>query len=95
MRIDRGDWTTASRRIRKDRFSTPSDKSDGSFFTKPEGFRVLKDVPARRIGCIKAGWPASLMEHRGGLGLQSMACFFSNPLLPPFKVLSESALPLP
>jgi hypothetical protein len=47
--------------MQKYRFSDPSDKSDGSLFTKPEGFRVSKDVPA------------SLMEHRGGLGLQSMA----------------------
>jgi len=55
--------------MRKNRFSTPSDKSDGSLFTKPEGFRIFKDVPA------------SLMEHRGGLGLQSMACFLSNLLV--------------
>ena len=53
-----------TKKVWKNRFSAPSDKSDGWIFTKPEGFRVVKDVPA------------SLMEHRGGLGLQSMACLF-------------------
>ena len=59
--------------MRKNRISKPSDKprsrgkSDSLFFTKPEGFRVFKDVPA------------SLMEHQGGLALQSMACL-SAPL---------------
>jgi len=34
--------------VRKNRFSTPSDKSDGSLFTKPEGFRIIKDVDFSR-----------------------------------------------
>ena len=45
--------------MRNNRFSTPSDKSDGSLFTTPEGFRVLEDVPA------------SLIELRGGLTRQT------------------------
>jgi len=34
--------------MRKNRFSTPSDKSDGLIFTKPEGFRIFKDVDFSR-----------------------------------------------
>jgi len=47
----------------KNRISKPSDKSDGLFFTKPEGFRMFKDVPA------------SLMEHRGGLDFSRWRAF--------------------
>jgi hypothetical protein len=45
--------------MRKSPFFTPSDKSDGLFFTKPEGFRIFKDVPASLIKCIEAGWDFS------------------------------------
>jgi len=65
--------------VRKNLFSTPSDKSDGSVFTKPGGFRIFKDVPASLIGCIEAGWPARpTWIAEVGLGLQSMACFVRN-----------------